>query len=149
MRPAFPALVTTYALFVGMVLLARRRPMPRPRDVGEERLERREVTGTILGGYIVFLAIVVVFHVWLAGDGDAFVEALWGVAPSSHRLPSVLRSLLGRCPLVAAECDLLRNPSTEFHRLGRVMPTRRDRPSQRATVSAPAHFSETEGRRSA
>ena len=80
MRPAFPALVTTYALFVGMVLLARRRPMPRPRDVGEERLELREVTGTILGGYIVFLAIVVVFHVWLAGDGDAFVEALWGGA---------------------------------------------------------------------
>ena len=70
----------TYALFVAMVLLARRKRMPRPRDVGEERLERHEVTGTILGGYTVFLAIVVVFHVWLAGDRGAFVEALWGGA---------------------------------------------------------------------
>jgi hypothetical protein len=80
LRPAFAALVAAYALFVGMVLLARRKRMPRPRDVGEERLERREVTGTILGGYVVFLAIVVVFHVWLAGERDAFIEALWGGA---------------------------------------------------------------------
>jgi len=63
-----------------MVLLARRQRMPRSRDVGEERLDRREVIKTILGGYTVFLAIVVVFHVWLAGDPDAFAEALWGGA---------------------------------------------------------------------
>ena len=80
MRAAFSGLVAAYALFVGMVLLARRRRMPRPRDVGEERLDRLKVIETIVGGYTVFLAIVVVFHVWLAGDGDAFVEALWGGA---------------------------------------------------------------------
>lgn len=80
MRAAFSGLVAAYALFVGMVLLARRRRMPRPRDVGEERLDRLKAIETIVGGYTVFLAIVVVFHVWLAGDGDAFVEALWGGA---------------------------------------------------------------------
>lgn len=80
MRAVFPALVSAYALFVGMVLLARRRGIPRPPDMGEERLDRREVTGTILGGYTVFLAIVVVFHVWLAGERDVFVEALLGGA---------------------------------------------------------------------
>lgn len=80
MRAAFSGLVAAYALFVGMVLLARRRRMPRPRDVGAELLDRLKVIETIVGGYAVFLAIVVVFHVWLAGDGDAFVEALWGGA---------------------------------------------------------------------
>ena len=80
MRAAFSGLAAAYALFVGMVLLARRRRMPRPRDMGEERLDRLKVIETMVGGYTVFLAIVVVFHVWLAGDGDAFVEALWGGA---------------------------------------------------------------------
>lgn len=80
MRAALSGLVAAYALFVGMVLLARRRRVPRPRDVGEERLDRLEVIETTLGGYAAFLAIVVVFHVWLAGDGGAFVEALWGGA---------------------------------------------------------------------
>ena len=80
MRAAFSGLVAAYALFVGMVLLARRKRVPRPRDVGEERLDRREVIETTLGGYMVFLAIVVVFHVWLAGQLDALVEAVWGGA---------------------------------------------------------------------
>jgi hypothetical protein len=80
LHAAFSGLVAAYALFVGMVLLARRRRVPRPRDVSEERLDRLEVIETTLGGYAAFLVIVVVFHVWLAGDGDAFVEALWGGA---------------------------------------------------------------------
>jgi Family of unknown function (DUF6256) len=80
LRAAFSGLVAAYALFVGMVLLARRRRMPRPRDGGDKRLDLLKVIETIVGGYTVFLAIVVVFHVWLAGDGDAFVEALWGGA---------------------------------------------------------------------
>ena len=80
LRSAFSGLVAAYVLFVGMVLLARRRRVPRPRDVREERLDRREVIETIIGGYSVFLAIVVVFHVWLAADRDALVEALWGGA---------------------------------------------------------------------
>jgi hypothetical protein len=80
LRAAFAGLVTAFALFVGMVLFARRQSMRRPRDMGAERLDRREVIETILGGYSVFLAIVVVFHVWLAADRDALVEALWGGA---------------------------------------------------------------------
>jgi hypothetical protein len=75
-----PALVAAYALFVGMVLHARRRPMLCRRDIGGEELHRRDAIKTILGGYIVFLAIVVVFHVWLAGERDVLLEALWGGA---------------------------------------------------------------------
>jgi hypothetical protein len=36
--------------------------------------------GTTLGGYVVFMAIVLVFHVWLAGEGDALTSAVWGGA---------------------------------------------------------------------
>ena len=33
---------------------------------------------TAICGYVVFLAIVLVFHVWLAGESDALISAVWG-----------------------------------------------------------------------
>ena len=33
---------------------------------------------TAICGYVVFLAIVLVFHVWLAWESDALVSAVWG-----------------------------------------------------------------------
>jgi hypothetical protein len=45
----------------------------------------RQVVRGIVGGYVAFLAIVLIFHVWVADDPAAFVSAagggafLWGV----------------------------------------------------------------------
>jgi hypothetical protein len=65
-----------------MVLVARRRPVPRPGrgPHGGAPASRAGVLGTTLGGYLVFLAIVLVFHIWLAGEGDALASAVWGGA---------------------------------------------------------------------
>jgi cytochrome c biogenesis factor len=53
------------------------------------------IVGTFLG---VLLAIVLIFHVWLAKEPDAFVNALWGGAFLSGIALSVAccSSLLGR-----------------------------------------------------
>jgi hypothetical protein len=81
LRAIVPPLVTGYAVFVTMVLVARRRPVPRPRRLRSVTPRRpREIVETIVGGYVAFLAIVLVFHVWLAGEGDAIAEAMWGAA---------------------------------------------------------------------
>jgi hypothetical protein len=78
LRAVVPPLVAGYVVFVAMVLVARRRPVPRPR--GRFAPRRDHVVGTMLGGYVAFLAIVLVFHVWLAEEHDAFVDAVWGGA---------------------------------------------------------------------
>jgi hypothetical protein len=77
-------LVAAYAVFVVFLLI-----LPGDR-LGPPRLRRREKThaperesqGSFLAtatcGYVVFLAIVLVFHVWLAGESDALGSAVWG-----------------------------------------------------------------------
>jgi cytochrome bd-type quinol oxidase subunit 1 len=56
------------------------------------------VVRTTVGGYVAFLAVVLIFHVWLAKEPDAFVSALWGGAFLSGIAVSVAwcSSLLGR-----------------------------------------------------
>ena len=58
------------------------RPAPRPhgRADGSARASLRRVVGTTVGGYVAFLAIVLIFHVWLAQEPDAFASAFWGGA---------------------------------------------------------------------
>lgn len=81
LRSIVPPLAAGYAVFVAMVLVARRRPVSRPRghDDGIPS-PQANVVGTTLGGYVALLAIVLVFHVWLAGERDAFASAVWGGA---------------------------------------------------------------------
>lgn len=78
-RQVLAPLITAYAVFVAMVALARRRPVPRPpgRAAGTSP---GDVVRTIVGGYVAFLAIVLVFHVWLAEDPGAFASAVGGGA---------------------------------------------------------------------
>jgi hypothetical protein len=82
LRVVLPPLITAYAIFVAMVVLAVRRPVPRPRRLGDGSASSRSrrVIGTIVFGYASFLVIVLVFHVWIADEPDAFPSALWGGA---------------------------------------------------------------------
>ena len=82
LRQVLPPLVTAYAIFAAMVLIARRRPVPRPHGRGDRsaRVRVSRVVWTAVGGYVAFLVIVLIFHVWLAGETDAFANALWGGA---------------------------------------------------------------------
>jgi hypothetical protein len=93
-------LITAYVLFAAMAVLAWRRPVARPivRDEGSTRVRLGHVVRTTVGGYVAFLAIVLIFHVWLAKEPDAFVNALWGGAFLSGITLSVAwcSSLLGR-----------------------------------------------------
>jgi len=79
LRAILPPLVTAYVIFVAVVVLAGRRPVPRPhgRGDGSARVRLRRVVGTTVGGYIAFLVIVLIFHVWLAEEPDAFASAVW------------------------------------------------------------------------
>ena len=82
LRAILPPLVSAYAIFVAMVVLARRRPVPRRRDRGDGSapVNLRRVVGTTVGGYVAFLVIVLIFHVWLAKETDAFSSAVLGGA---------------------------------------------------------------------
>jgi hypothetical protein len=82
LRQVLPPLVTAYAIFVAMVLVARRRPVPtgRTTDGRATHTPIAAMVRTTVGGYAAFLAIVLVFHVWLAGESDAFVDAVSGGA---------------------------------------------------------------------
>ena len=81
-RAVLPPLITAYALFAAMVALAWRRPVARPiaRGDGSTRVRLGRIVRTTVGGYVAFLAVVLIFHVWLAKEPDAFVNALWGGA---------------------------------------------------------------------
>ena len=82
-RAVLPQLITAYALFAAMVVLAWRRPVARPiaRGEGSTPVRLRRVVRTTVGGYVAFLAVVLIFfHIWLAKEPDAFVNALWGGA---------------------------------------------------------------------
>jgi hypothetical protein len=100
LRAVLPPLITAYALFAAMVALAWRRPVARPiaRGDGLTRVRLGRIVRTTVGGYVAFLAIVLIFHVWLAKEPDAFVNALWGGAFLWGILVSVAwgSSLLGR-----------------------------------------------------
>jgi len=74
--------LSAYALLIGVVLYAIRHPdagRPAERVAGwGPRL--RLIAITVGGGYASFLAIVLVFHVWIAGQRGALVSALRGGA---------------------------------------------------------------------
>jgi len=82
LKVVLPPLAAAYAAFVVMVVVARRRPVPRPdgRDRSLGPSGRASVVGTVVGGYVAFLIIVLVFHVWIAGEGDVLWSAAWGGA---------------------------------------------------------------------
>jgi hypothetical protein len=83
LRAVLPPLVTAYAIFVAMVVLHLRRPVPRPHgpaDGSSAAAHVGHVVSTTLGGYVAFLVIVQIFHVWLAEDPDAFASAALGGA---------------------------------------------------------------------
>jgi hypothetical protein len=100
LRAVLPPLITAYVLFAAMVVLAWRRPVARPiaRGEGSTRVRLGRVVRTAVGGYVASLAIVLIFHVWLAKEPDAFVNALWGGAFLSGIAVSVAwcSSMLGR-----------------------------------------------------
>jgi hypothetical protein len=75
-------LITAYVLFAAMVVLWWRRPVARPiaRGEGSTRVRLGRVVRTTVGGYLAFLLVVLIFHVWLAREPGAFVNALWGGA---------------------------------------------------------------------
>ena len=81
-RVVLPPLVAAYAIFVAMVILAVRRPAPRPdgRDHGSTRGWWRRLVTTMVGGYAAFLLVVLVFHAWIADEPNALASALWGGA---------------------------------------------------------------------
>ena len=89
-------LVSVWVLFLGIVAYAIRHPAPLPPATVAPR--RRSIVATAAGGYAVFVAIVVVFHVWLAGERQALASALWGGAflIACGAVPVLLRSLAGR-----------------------------------------------------
>ena len=76
---------SAYAVFVAIVLYARRRAVPRPGSRGPipdggGRGLLRHVLITVAGGYVMFIAIVLVFHVWVVGERDTLRSAAWGGA---------------------------------------------------------------------
>jgi hypothetical protein len=81
LEAVLPPLIVAYALFVMMVLSARRRPVARPRIgtwwLGPRRSGVvRHLAATTAGGYVVFIAIVITFHSWLGAEPDAIGSAL-------------------------------------------------------------------------
>jgi hypothetical protein len=100
LRAVLPPLITAYAVFVAMVALSLRRPIARPhgRGEGSALVRLRRVVRITVGGYVAFLVIVLIFHVWLAEESDAFASAVWGGAFLSGitMVVAVGSSLLGR-----------------------------------------------------
>jgi Na+/citrate or Na+/malate symporter len=76
-----PVLVA-YALVVSIVAYAARHPDAGRRSTNAPPIGARiRLVGlTVVGGYCSFLAIVLVFHVWLVGDRTAMRSALGGGA---------------------------------------------------------------------
>jgi protein-S-isoprenylcysteine O-methyltransferase Ste14 len=75
-RVIVPPLVTAYAIFVVIVVRAWHGPSatsPTPPTA-------RQILATVVGGYLVFLLIVAVFHVALAGQHHALLGAATGGA---------------------------------------------------------------------
>jgi len=71
---------SAYAVLAGVVLYAARHPdAGRPVDAPSGWRPRLRLIGvTIVGGYAVFLGIVLVYHTWLVGQPRALRSALRG-----------------------------------------------------------------------
>jgi hypothetical protein len=78
LRTAVVPVVSAYALIAGIVLYAARHP--EPAGASRHRFEWRPrlilIGATVFGGYLVFLAIVLVFHVWLVGQRGVLSSAI-------------------------------------------------------------------------
>jgi hypothetical protein len=74
LRHVVAPIAAGYAVFAAVVIVAWRRPAA----VAEPARTSRAVLVTFIGGYVVFLGIVAVFHVWLSGDRGAFASAATG-----------------------------------------------------------------------
>jgi hypothetical protein len=96
--------LSAYALLVSVVVYASRhaeagRPRTSPLKGWRPRL--RLVAVTVAGGYGCFLAIVVVFHVWVVGQRNALGSAIRGggflaaISAAAFVLGSVLESIRG------------------------------------------------------
>jgi hypothetical protein len=82
LRDVVIPVVSAYALLIAVVFYAVRHPdaeRPRERRVGW-RPRLRLIAVTVAGGYACFLAIVLVFHVWIAGQLGALSSAIRGGA---------------------------------------------------------------------
>ncbi len=83
LRTVVVPLLSAYAVFLGVVLYAWRHPAPEMRHAawrGDGRWTGllRHVAATTAGGYVCFLTIVLVFHVWIAGQRGALASAVRG-----------------------------------------------------------------------
>ena len=77
-RTVVVPVLSAYLLLAGTVLYAARHPdagRPRSRFDWGSRLKLIAVTAA--GGYLCFLAIVLVFHVWVVGQRGALRSAVW------------------------------------------------------------------------
>jgi hypothetical protein len=76
-------LVAAFLLFLGIIASSIRRPEA-PAEVavaGRSRIGRlRRLLSSAVGGYVVFLLIVLVFHVIIAGQREAMSSAITGGA---------------------------------------------------------------------
>jgi hypothetical protein len=78
-----PPLIAAYAIFLLMTMSALRAPVARPAPgsgwLGPRRRGIvRHVAVTMAGGYLAFIAIVVIFHAWLASERGAIASAVVG-----------------------------------------------------------------------
>jgi hypothetical protein len=82
LRSVIVPLLATWMVFAGIALYAGRHPVPRPRGNARTPARRwlRGVATTVAAGYLTFLAIVLVFHVWIAGQHGSMSSAVSGGA---------------------------------------------------------------------
>jgi hypothetical protein len=82
LRVVLPPLSTAFAIFAAMAIVSWRRSVPRPRGLADDVVAAslRHIVSELVGGYVAFLVIVLIFHVWVAGDRAAFVSAVGGGA---------------------------------------------------------------------
>lgn len=75
-----------FLLLVGMCFVAARFPAPRPRrsdrglPPGAFGPLLRDLAITAVGGYVVFIAVIAMFSVWIDGDRGALASAAWSGA---------------------------------------------------------------------
>jgi hypothetical protein len=78
LRSAVVPVASAYLLIAGIVLYAAKHP--EPAAPSRHRVEWRPrlilIGATVFGGYLVFLAIVLVFHVWLVGQRGVMWKAI-------------------------------------------------------------------------
>jgi hypothetical protein len=80
LRDVVIPLLSAYVVLAGVVIYAARHPETEPVRVQPSGWRSRLllISVTVAGGYAFFLAIVLVFHVWIAEQRVAMVSALRG-----------------------------------------------------------------------